>query len=131
MRAIPKEFKKVCNYLKRNLEVDVEIGNNTCYFGGEIKVIFISYKYNLEKNGLFALLHEAGHALQPSEEFGPNHYKKHVDDGDEPTKYRMYQFMNEVDAWNRGLELARTLNLIIDFRSFNKLKEECLLTYYK
>lgn len=131
MKTLPKQFKKVVKFLKENMDVTVEINKMTCYIGGEYRKIFISYKYNLEKNGLFALLHESGHALQPDGEFSPNHYKKHVDDGDEPVKYAMYQFMNEVDAWDRGAELARGLNLTIDFKAFNKYKEECLLTYYK
>lgn len=131
MKNLPTQFRKVVNHLKTKYDVDVTIGNNTCYFGGEYRQIFISYKYKLDKNGLYALLHEAGHSLQPSDEFGPNHYKKHVDELEQPTKYKMYQFMNELDAWDRGLKLALDLELTIDIKAFNRLKEECLLTYYK
>ena len=42
----------------------------------------------------------------------------------------MYQFINENDAWEKGLKLGKSLRLKLDPKSFNQQKEEALLTYY-
>jgi hypothetical protein len=49
---------------------------------------------------------------------------------EKPKEYNMYQFMNEVDAWNRGLEVAKQLNIPIDRERWGKQQREALLTYY-
>jgi hypothetical protein len=124
----PTNFQKVVDYLKGR-GIYVQISTSTNFFGGGVNLINIHYRYNLEKNGLFALLHEAGHSLQNTNEFGPNHYKR-IDDEEQPTKFNMYRFMNEVDAWDRGERLAEELGIQFDKKEFSKSKEEALLTYY-
>jgi dsDNA-binding SOS-regulon protein len=37
--------------------------------------------------------------------------------------------MNEIDAWDKGLEIANDLGLKLDMKSWNKEKEEALITY--
>jgi hypothetical protein len=129
MKSFPKNFQKVVDYLKDNCDVDVKLGGTTAYLGMGLRRIFIHHNHNLEKNGLYALLHEAGHVLQDDTQFGPNHYKR-IDDTEQPKKYNMYQFMNEVNAWDNGYDLALELGIKIDKKSWGKLKEESLLTYY-
>jgi len=124
----PNNFQKVVDYLKGR-GIYVQISTSTNFFGGGVNLINIHHRYNLEKNGLFALLHEAGHSLQNTNEFGPNHYKR-IDDEEQPTKFNMYRFMNEVDAWDRGERLAKKLGIQLDNKEFSKSKEEALLTYY-
>lgn len=124
----PTNFQKVVDYLKSR-GIYVQIGTSTNFIGGGVNLINIHHRYNLEKNGLFALLHEAGHSLQNTDEFGPNHYKR-IDDEEQPTKFNMYRFMNEVDAWDRGERLAEELGIQFDKKEFSKSKEEALLTYY-
>lgn len=124
----PTNFQKVVDYLKGR-GIYVQISTSTNFFGGGVNLINIHHRYNLEKNGLFALLHEAGHSLQNTDEFGPNHYKR-IDDEEQPTKFNMYRFMNEVDAWDRGERLAEELGIQFDKKEFSKSKEEALLTYY-
>ena len=124
-----RDFQKVSNWVKDNCNIDVELGNMTAFLGHMNGKIIIHHNYNLEKNGLIALLHEVGHALQYDEEYGPNHYKN-VDDLDNPKKFKMYQFMNEVDAWDRGLSLAQELRIEIDKKRWNQQMEDALLTYY-
>jgi hypothetical protein len=128
MKPFPKNFQKVVDYLKTR-GIYVQLSTSTNFFGGGVNLINIHHNYNLEKNGLFALLHEVGHSLQNTEVFGPNHYKR-IDDDDQPTKFNMYRFMNEVDAWDRGERLAEELGIQIDKKEFSKSKEEALLTYY-
>ena len=134
MREYPKQFQKVVNYLKKS-NIAVSIGKGTCYMsymykGRRHKEITIHHNYNLEKNGLYALLHEAGHSLQTNHKYGPDHYKN-IDDTVKPKEFNMYQFINENDAWEKGLKLGKSLRLKLDPKSFNQQKEEALLTYYK
>ena len=42
------------------------------------RTIFIHHNYDLTKNGLYALLHEVGHSLQPPTSVGSNSYKNFV-----------------------------------------------------
>lgn len=126
------DFQKVSSWVKTHFKTDVKLSNSTVYVGGETNTIFIHHNYNLEKNGLISLLHEVGHVMQPSVDdkmFGPNRYKV-IDDLDNPKQFQMLQFMNEVDAWNRGEELIQILDLNVDMKRWNKEKEESLLTYY-
>ena len=130
MRNFPKNFQTVVDYLKFHHNVKVMIDCATYYIKtDDEKAICIHHNYNLEKNGLFALLHEAGHALQNNADFGPNHYKR-IDDMEKPKEFNMYQFINEVDAWDRGYELAKGLKIPINDKDWQKVKTEALLTYY-
>ena len=128
MNPYPNDFQKVVDYLKER-GIYVQLSTSTNFFGGGVNLINIHHRYNLEKNGLFALLHEAGHSLQNTEVYGPNHYKR-IDDEEQPTKFNMYRFMNEVNAWDRGERLAEELGIQLNKKDFVKSKEEALLTYY-
>ena len=128
MNQYPTNFQKVVDYLKGR-GIYVQLSTTTNFFGGGVNLINIHHRYNLEKNGLFALLHEAGHSLQNTNMFGPNHYKR-IDDSEQPTKFNMHRFMNEVDAWDKGERLAEELGIQLDTKAFFKSKEEALLTYY-
>jgi transposase len=125
----PIQFQKVVDYIKRERGVEVVLGSSTC-FDSYSKTITIHRNHNLEKNGLYALLHEVGHALQPETNTGANLYRS-IDDTEKPVHFAMYQFINEQDAWNGGVQVASELGLEINVREFNKLKEEALLTYFK
>ena len=129
MKKYPDNFQKAVTWLKTSMNIDVQLSQMTCFMGHSSRKIFIHHNYNLEKNGLYALLHELGHALQPEDKTGPNHYKN-IDEDDNPKLYNMYQFMNELDAWNRGYEISKLIGVDIDEKIFNKCKEEALLTYY-
>ena len=129
MKSYPKKFQILVDYLN-DLGVNVTIDCVTyCIKTEDETSICIHHNYNLEKNGLIALLHEAGHVLQNDETWGPNHYKN-IDDMEKPKEYNMYQFMNELDAWNRGEELIKLLDLNVDTKRFHQQREEALLTYF-
>lgn len=129
MKKFPAQFQTVVDYLKEELDIEVMLGKATQFQGHYIRRIVIHHNYNLDKNGLYALLHEAGHAHQPADNSGPNLYKN-IDMDEQPKKFQMYQFVNEQDAWDKAIELVVKLGLTIDLREFNKLKEEALLTYF-
>ena len=129
MRTYPKDFQKVVDLLKY-YDVNVMIDSVTYYIKtDDEQSICIHHNYDLEKNGLIALLHEAGHVLQNNVGGVYEHYKN-VDDMEKPKEYNMYQFINELDAWNRGEELIELLDLNVDSKRFHKQREEALLTYY-
>jgi len=128
IKTYPNQFQTVVDYLN-NLNIEVSLSKATCFMGWREGKIFIHHNYNLEKNGLYALLHEAGHVLQDNNEFGPNHYRK-VDDMEKPKLFNMHRFINENEAWESGLYLADELGLKINLKEFHKQKEEALLTYY-
>ena len=129
MVKYPKDFQKVVDFLK-SYNVNVMIDCVTYYIKTEDEQsICIHHNYNLEKNGLITLLHEAGHVLQNNDNGVWNHYKD-IDDMEKPKEYNMYQFMNELDAWNRGEELIELLDLDVDSKRYHKQREEALLTYY-
>jgi hypothetical protein len=129
MVKYPKDFQKVVDFLK-SYDVNVMIDCVTYYIKTEDEQsICIHHNYDLEKNGLIALLHEAGHVLQSNNNGVWNHYKD-IDDMEKPKEYNMYQFMNELDAWNRGEELIELLDLNVNPKRFHKQREEALLSYY-
>lgn len=128
MKKFPKQFQKVVNYLKKERGVKVTLGPVT-NFHQPAKEITIHHNFNLEKNGLFSLLHEAGHSFQPETPTGVNLYKV-IDEDDYPKQFAMYQFLNEKDAWDKAVLIAGELGLKINAREFNKFREECLLTYF-
>lgn len=129
MRKFPTQFQKVVDWIKKEKGVEVRLAKGT-HYDSYNKRIFIHHNHNLEKNGLYSLLHEVGHSLQPETKTGANLYKS-IDDLEKPIHFAMYQFINEQDAWNKAVEVASLLNLTINPRAFNKLKEECLLSYFK
>jgi hypothetical protein len=128
-KAFPEQFKQVSDFLMSELGISVKLGTCSRFIRSQNKIT-VHQNYNLEKNGLYVLLHEAGHAFQPETYTGANRYKA-IDDTQFPIKFAMYQFLNELDAWNKAIEIAATLKIKIDVRAFNKIKEDSLLTYYK
>jgi hypothetical protein len=128
-KKFPEQFQKVVDWVKEEKGVEVLLGRST-HYNNYTKRIFIHHNHNLEKNGLYSLLHEVGHTLQPQTYTGANLYKS-IDDLEKPLHFAMYQFINEQDAWNKAAQIADLLSLKINVREFNKIKEECLLTYFK
>jgi hypothetical protein len=128
-RKFPIQFQKVVDYIGNLKGIEVSLSNSTCFMGHFNRQIFIHHNYDLNENGLFALLHECGHALQPVNNVGCNAYKN-IDNDDHPKEFMMGQFLNELDAWNKGWDIAQKLNLKINVKQFEKEKQLALLTYF-
>ena len=129
-RKFPKDFQSVCDYIKAKKGVVVKLsGGITSFMGHFNRTIFIHHNYDLTKNGLYALLHEVGHSLQPPTSVGSNSYKN-FDEDENKREFEMGRFLNELDAWNIGLEVAKKLNITINENEWNKEKDEALLTYW-
>lgn len=127
IKKYPKQFNKVSNYLKDKFGIDVLLGQITAFMGIKNKKIFIHHNHNLQKNGLYVLLHEAGHVLQNDKD----NYFKTIDEDKEPKKFKYHQYLNEIDAWKKGLDFAYNLGLQINEDAYYKVQEESLLTYSK
>ena len=128
-KTFPQNFQKVVDYIYNEKGVTVELSDSTCFMGHDQKIIYIHRNYNLEKNGLYTLLHECGHALQPVTNIGVNCYKN-IDEDLRPKEFAMKRFINELDAWEKGLKIANALGIPIDIKKYEKEKDIALLTYF-
>lgn len=127
IKKYPKQFKKVSDYLKEKFGIDVLLGQITAFMGHKNKKIFIHHNHNLEKNGLYSLLHEVGHVLQTDED----NYFKTIDEDKEPKKFKFYQYINEINAWEKGLLFANELGIKVNIEDWVKVQNESLHTYSK
>lgn len=128
-RKYPKDFQSVSDYIKSKKGVVVELGDITSFMGHFNRTIFIHHNYDLTRNGLYALLHEVGHSLQPPTSAGSNSYKN-IDDTINKREFEMGRFVNELDAWKIGLMIANKLEIKIDTNDWNAQKNDALLTYW-
>ena len=124
-KKYPKQFKKVSDYLKEKFEIDVLLGQITAFMGHKNKKIFIHHNHNLEKNGLYSLLHELGHVLQDEKD----NFFKTIDEDKQPNKFKSYRYQNEQDAWEKGLNFANTFGIKVNMKDWLKVKKESLQTY--
>jgi len=123
------QFNKLKSHLENN-GVKVEKTTDTNYVQ-PTQTINIHHRYNMEVNGLYALLHEAGHWLQNDDKgYTQNLKNQFYKNIDNDLKISMTMFMHELDAWNRGEQLAKDLDIEINKKLFEKSKQEALLTYY-
>jgi len=127
-RKFPKDFQKVVDYIFEKKGVVVKLNMSTNFMGHFNRVINIHHNYDLTKNGLYALLHECGHSLQPSTNIGINSYKN-IDSDENPKQFVLGRLINEIDAWDRGLKIANELGIKINLKFWEKEKENTLLTY--
>ena len=128
-RKYPKDFQSVCDYIKDTKGVVVKLGHMTSFMGHFNRTIYIHHNYDLRNNGLYALLHEVGHSLQPPTSAGSNSYKN-IDDTINKREFEMGRFVNELDAWKIGLMIANKLEIKIDTNDWNAQKNDALLTYW-
>tara|TARA_Y100000768_G_scaffold363171_1_gene322595 strand:+ start:1251 stop:1658 length:408 start_codon:yes stop_codon:yes gene_type:complete len=126
-KKYPKQFKRVSDYLKEKFGINVLLGQMTAFMGHKNKKIFIHHNHNLEKNGLYSLLHEVGHVLQNDKD---NLFKT-IDEDMYPRKFKFYQYINELNAWERGLLFANEFGIEVNIKDWVKIQKESLLTYSK
>jgi len=127
IKKYPKQFKKVSDYLESEFGVNVLLGQITAFMGHKNKKIFIHHNHNLEKNGLYVLLHEVGHLLQNDKD----NYFKTIDEDKEPKKFKYHQYLNEINAWEKGLIFANKLGIKVNMKDWIMVQNESLLTYLK
>ena len=124
-KKYPKQFKRVSDYLKEKFEIDVLLGQITAFMGHKNKKIFIHHNHNLEKNGLYSLLHELGHVLQDEKD----NFFKTIDEDKQPNKFKSHRYQNEEDAWDKGLRFAKSFRIQVNMKDWLKVRKESLQTY--
>jgi len=101
------------------------------------KCVTINARQGIEKQ-LYSLLHECGHILVQSNEIRYNKkfpatakrncYLSHRQ-LEKSKKYKIDVIAEEIEAWERGKNLANRLGIYIDETRFNEVKVECVYTY--
>tara|TARA_R110000868_G_scaffold155347_3_gene381768 strand:- start:421 stop:837 length:417 start_codon:yes stop_codon:yes gene_type:complete len=129
-RKFPKDFQKVVDYIYKKKGILVQLSQMTNYMGHFTRIINIHHNYDLNNNGLFALLHECGHSLQPPTNIGVNSYKN-IDEESHQKQFILGRLLNEIDAWDKGMCISNELDIKIDMKQWNLEKENALITYLK
>lgn len=121
--------RKVVFYLESR-GVEVRKGRDNAYFPDDDVII-----YNTQggyKSQLYTLLHEAGHFLQKKSK---NFTAMNLSFGSPDSLHTNYQkfrlLEQEMDAWSRGLKLAKTLELKIDVINYRKTAAIFIMKYVK
>jgi len=128
-------YQKVCEWVEDRGYQVVEGPDEEDACWSDVKQITIYSSQGIE-NRLYSLLHECGHALIRSntkdfEYQYPAHATAELDGRRRRSdKYKVSLVEEEVEAWKRGLRLAKRLGIFIDENNYNKLKTKCLIGYF-
>lgn len=116
----------------RGLAVNFSRKYGGVYYGDK-KLITVNGRLAPEIQ-LFVLMHECGHHLigkrSPKERYGLGHQ---ADDPDikRTTLHRVDVLDEELEAWARGLKLAKRQGIKVDLDRYNKTRSEYIKTYLK
>ena len=118
------QIQTVVDYLEDECNIAVEFGGKINAFYYDDELITISNKQSLVSK-LFTLLHEAGHYLlrEECDRFPVRSGKRETKD------YRIMVLREEFLAWDRGLELADSLNIEVDPVAWRKIAHKHLYDY--
>ena len=103
------------------------------------KLITISTRQNEEKQ-LYSLLHECGHLILAKNETSyekkyPSSTKMAYFNSNKrlarSPQYKVDILAEEIDAWRKGEDLAKRLDIWIDEENYYKTKSKCVYTYIK
>jgi len=103
------------------------------------KMITISLRQGPEKQ-LYSLLHECGHLiLQNNENLYSAKYPSSAKMAycnsnkrlERSSKYKVDVMAEEIDAWRKGKDLAKRLDIYIEEEEYYAVSTKCLYTYIK
>jgi len=111
---------------KNGYHVDIERGNDDCICP-ESKIIEINSSSSL-KTQVIRLLHECGHALifKNGSTFEFEDKKKYAE---RTVPYKVFTVIEEAEAWRRGRELAKRLQIPIDDEEWERNMVRALKRY--
>jgi hypothetical protein len=96
------------------------------------KLITVNGRLAPEKQ-LHVLMHECGHHLigipSPEERFGQGYQQADNADLKRTTLHRIDVLDEELEAWARGLKLAKRLHIAVDIDRYNRTRSEYIKTY--
>lgn len=85
---------------------------------------------NSERATLYYLLHEAGHAQQYKNPITLKRFHYAVENKKTNTNiFKVHIIHQEIDAWQKGIKIAKKLNLKINVLDYEKFAAEKLMTY--
>ncbi len=110
--------------------------NWTVYFGPDvedemipsIKQIKINNKFSYEIQ-LFALLHECGHMMILNDKNYFEKYPSLIHIGSKSKKYNVDVVCEEIDAWRKGKQLAKKLNIRINQKKYYREMIKYIFSY--
>ena len=102
------------------------------------KEIVYSLRTKKEKNQVYSLLHECGHALAYESKGYQNrfptlakHRFKTAKVNPRTNTYKVESILEEYDAWARGLALAERLGIELDKEDFGKYASRWVMSYVR
>jgi Zn-dependent peptidase ImmA (M78 family) len=123
-----RAVQKVIFYLEYR-KVEVRKGRDNVYYPEDNTIV-----YNAQgnfTNQLYTLLHEAGHFLQSRSRNFMSMNLVYSDDALH-TNYKKFRLLEqEIDAWDRGLKLAKKLAIKIDIIDYRKNAAYFIMQYVK
>lgn len=122
------DFERLTIFLGEENGTEVRIGEMDS-FVPSLNRIFVNGSAEPDMQ-LIALIHEAGHSFQTEHD---NRYKK-IDPDDNPRARNTFvnlRYENEVNAWDRGENLAIELDLDVNWDLLTTERVEALKTYEK
>jgi len=133
--ALIKEgFKSLERWVNaKNFEVDYEY-NTVDYIDEDERQIIINTRSGAEIQ-LYALLHECGHLIIRKSKDYKSKYpvscklqskNKQIEGS---IAYKMDVVREEIEAWDKGKDLAKRLNIHLDEQKFLNLVNKCVMTY--
>lgn len=118
---------------KRGLEVLFTKHENGTY--DEVEKLIIIAANALPEKQVFYLIHECGHHLIHQHPGNPNRFELGYNETDpvamKKFNHRLACLEEEMEAWQRGRNLAKKLRLKLDEEGLNKLRVHCLQSYIR
>lgn len=137
MKNIDKSFQKINDWVaSKGFDIVKKLNVGDCVDWNE-KIIVVNSKQSLE-NQLYSLLHECGHVMigrnyKQFKKYYPMYaYSEDITERTKKTqKYKVSVIAEEIEAWKRGLSLAKRLNIEVNKDNFDKIMAKCVMTYVK
>lgn len=124
-----------CN--KRKINVEFSRNARELYSNTQRK-IYVNSNTTFEEQ-MYTLLHECGHHLIHEtaikdfdlylEKFNHGYYTQTLNE--ESLARKMSILSEEIEAWNRGFNLARRLQLFVNIHNYEEYKNSCLRSYVR
>lgn len=127
-----KSLKKIEEWLNKKGFSLVLMGNTFDWMDFYNKDVYISTRQSKE-NQLYGLLHECGHVLIQSSPKYENRYpviNKTNKKLRSTNNFKLEILKEEIEAWDRGKQLAKRLGIKINEKKFDKLSVKCLKSYF-
>jgi len=107
------------------------------YFDKDKEIVY-SLRTKPEKNKMYSLLHECGHALAYESQGYKNRFPtmskrrfKTAKVNSRTNAFKVEQIIEEHDAWERGLKLAKRLGIEIDKDDYTKYASRWVMSYIR